>query len=52
MARDKTIYLKNISKGTGWEEIATLNTLEYRNISRIALSPDNKNLVITMEPSK
>ncbi|EPR71850.1 hypothetical protein ADICYQ_0098 [Cyclobacterium qasimii M12-11B] len=52
MARDNSIYLKNISKGTDWEEIATLNIPGYKNISRITLSPDNKNLVIAMEPSK
>jgi len=51
MGRDNSIYLKNISKGTGWEEIATLNIPGYKNISRIALSPDKKNLVIAMEAS-
>ena len=51
MGRDNSIYLKNISKGTEWEEIATLNIPGYKNISRIALSPDNKNLVIAMETS-
>tara|TARA_R110002124_G_scaffold287193_2_gene471161 strand:+ start:27157 stop:28086 length:930 start_codon:yes stop_codon:yes gene_type:complete len=51
MARDNSIYLKNISKGTDWEEIAFINMPGYQNISRIALSPDNKNLVIAMEPA-
>lgn len=49
MARENSIFLKNISKGTDWKKIATLNIPEYKNISRIALSPDNKHLVITME---
>lgn len=52
MAQENTIYLKNISKGTDWEEIATLTIPEYHNISRISLSPDNKKLVIAMEPIK
>ncbi|GAB3009893.1 hypothetical protein GCM10027284_30530 [Cyclobacterium sediminis] len=52
MARENTIYLKNISKGTDWEEMATLTIPDYHNISRISMSPDNKKLVIAMEPSK
>jgi hypothetical protein len=51
MAQENSLYLKNINKDTDWEKIATLNISGYKNISRLALSPDNKNLVIAMEPS-
>jgi hypothetical protein len=52
MAREDSLYLRNIKKGTGWEKIATFNIPGYKNISRVALSPDKKHLVIAMKESK
>jgi hypothetical protein len=51
MARENSLYLKNINKDTDWEKIATLNISGYKNISRLALSPDKNHLVIAMEAS-
>lgn len=48
MGRENSIYIRNIRKGTDWEKIATLQS-SYKNISRMAISPDRKNLVVTME---
>lgn len=49
MASGQSIYIKNVRKNTPWEEIAQISIPGYDNISRMALSPKTKKLVVVME---
>jgi len=49
MASGQRIYIKNIRKNTSWEEVAQVAFPGYGNISRMAISPKTKKLVVVME---
>ncbi|HSJ69613.1 MAG TPA: hypothetical protein VK921_18165 [Anditalea sp.] len=49
MASGQRIYIKNVRKNTAWEELANVTLPGYGNISRMALSPKSKKLVVVME---
>jgi len=49
MASGQSIYIKNVRKNTPWEEIAKVSLSGYGSISRMAISPKSRKLVVVME---
>jgi len=49
MASGQSIYIKNVRKNTPWEELTKVSLPGYGNISRMAISPKSKKLVVVME---
>ncbi|KEO73949.1 TolB-like translocation protein [Anditalea andensis] len=49
MASEQSIYIKNVRKNNSWQEIAKVSLPGYGNISRMAISPKSKKLVVVME---
>jgi Tol biopolymer transport system component len=49
MAHGEKIFMKDIRNSAGWKEIATIELPGLKNISRMALSPKSKKLVLVME---
>ena len=49
MASGQSIYIKNVRKNTPWQEIAKVSLPGYGDISRMAISPKTRKLVVVME---
>lgn len=49
MARGNDLYLRKVNKGIEWEKVGTFTFPGYGSISRIAISPDSKKIVLALQ---